>query len=331
MIAARYDVEPVLVASPRGNALHLIARDFTRLRELGFTAVDIERVAKDDRTVVLDSARQEGLAVALALPELDRYVVTGRLGHDHKDLSELVQHEVPGAGGSSDVKAITVRAGRTKAARTRAEAVCRAVDARGCRSMLVGDRADSPGARGVGGPAIIDVCVDDRASAGKTLEAWLRAYHGELLAGRTTGVIFDRYRRLPGDPAGIDAGTADRSPAYLAALKALLDRARVWGEPLMGATPAAERGLASAFEDVAVSALVREKRRFILIANRSADRHVRETIRLPEVLIGADVARAVEIPASSTKPAGRVIQAERGQVALTVALRPGDAALFEIF
>ncbi len=331
MISARYDVEPVLAATPREAALRTIARDFARIRELGFTAVSLEHVADTDRTMVVKSARSEGIEVALAVPELDRYVTTGRLSGGHDSVLDLVTAELPREGKSSRAPVVIVKANRGSAPRTRAEAVCRALDESGRRYALVGLPSESTDDRGIAAPAVIDVCVDDRASAGDTLEAWLGQYHGALMAGRTGGVIFDRFRRIPGDPAGIDAPSRKRSPAYLAALKALLDRARVWGEPLHGAAPVVTAGLASAFDDVAVGALAREKRRFILIANRSNERHVRETIRLPEIVGGRVVRRAVEIPASSTRPAGRVIEAIRGQVALSVALRPGDAALFEIF
>jgi hypothetical protein len=83
--------------------------------------------------------------------------------------------------------------------------------------------------------------------------------------------------------------------------------------------------------DLTAAALVRGKRRFVLVLNRSMERYARGNVLLPENLGGKAVTRAVEVPPSPAKAAGRVIEPQRGRITLPAALRPGDAALFEIF
>ena len=43
------------------------------------------------------------------------------------------------------------------------------------------------------------------------------------------------------------------------------------------------------------------------------------------------MARAVEVPATADKVAGQVFAARNGEITLDVNLRPGDAALYELF
>ena len=177
---------------------------------------------------------------------------------------------------------------------------------------------------------VLDVGIVDSSTQSSIVEAWLRQYHKELAAGHTAGLLFDRYRRLPGSPGGFVRH--DRSPlgSELAAIKQITDRATRWGACLHGAKvispdePAASAGLS-------ICCLARGSRRFVLVRNTSPDRFKRGPLTLPPDMMLGEVARAIEIPPTSARPVGAVRQAERGRITLDVELRPGDGALFEIF
>ncbi len=163
------------------------------------------------------------------------------------------------------------------------------------------------------------------------MEAWLRQYHQGLIDGRLAGLVFDRYRRIPGDGPGIITQGGPPDPARLAAVKELAARARLWGPRLTGATPGPLRLGASADADLSVTAFDHGRRLYVLVFNRSADRYTRSEVVLPELINGASPSRAVEVPASMSNPVGRVVNPHRGRIGLPVDLRPGDAVLFEIF
>ena len=179
--------------------------------------------------------------------------------------------------------------------------------------------------------AVIDARAVRDGPPGSAVERLLTQYHEALCAGQTGGVIVDRFSRLPGDPPGLTSPDEPLLPAHHTAIAELVQRARCWGPRLRGLPAAPLDPAATGSSRLTTTAFGHGARRYVLVFNRSADQFVREEVRLPASVLGASVLRAVEVPPSTARGAGRVIQAQRGQLTLPIELRPSDAALFEIF
>ena len=120
-----------------------------------------------------------------------------------------------------------------------------------------------------------------------------------------------------------------RSGATLAAVRQSVDRLRAWAPKLMGLDRRTEEfGEAGGGRLTVFSG---EKRRFVLVSNRSSDSYLRAEVRLPGRIDDRPVHRAVEVPPSPHPVPGRVFENRGGLVKVHVELRPRDAALFEIF
>lgn len=188
-----------------------------------------------------------------------------------------------------------------------------------------------PGGTASLGAGTVPSAAPSPADAGARLETWLAAYHTGLIRGRTAGIIVDRYRSLPGDPPGLSAERPDGRLALTAAVKELATRAALWGRRLAGSRLHAVIDAPQGNETLRLAVFARDRRRYLLVFNASSSEYVRDAVTVPASAVGLPLRRAVEVPASSDRPAGHVTEARGDRLALSVALRPGDAALFELF
>jgi hypothetical protein len=179
--------------------------------------------------------------------------------------------------------------------------------------------------------AVIEAAAVTAGPQASVIEHWLAQYHEALIQGRTAGVVFRRYRRDPADPRGLITTGEALKAADLAAIKQLSTRARRWGPSLRGTRAEPIDPVAGGAEELSLAALSHGKRRLVLVFNRSTEQYARTRVALPEIIGGRKTVRAVEMPPTPSAAAGQVIPAHGGRVTLPVALRPGDAALFEIF
>jgi hypothetical protein len=147
----------------------------------------------------------------------------------------------------------------------------------------------------------------------------------------TAGLLLDRYRGLPGDGHAFTPPAEAFTPEQAAAIEALLARARKWGPRLLGLAAEPILGVVPGGPDVQLTALMRGAQRYVLVSNPSMDQYARGQVVLPGSIGGMPAHRAVEVPPTSGRVAGRVSDARGGRIALSVTLRPGDAALFEMF
>ncbi|UCE60562.1 MAG: hypothetical protein JSU63_02190 [Phycisphaerales bacterium] len=323
-----YDVEPMMVGQAREASFDAIRHDFQTIAELGFPTIMMRYVDRRDRRTILDIARDSGLSIGLCDLDVRHYVRTaaqspGRDGEARAVPaipSDVISHPA--------FTVLVVESGPSSRSAARCESVCSEAGKRGVPCVLVGDAVPDSGAAGL---ARIDTRATSAGSQASMMEAWLRQYHHALIAGRTTGLVFDRYRRMPGDGPGIAGPGGPPDHARLAAVKELAARARLWGPRLTGATPEPLRLGASSDVELSVTTFSYARRRYVLVFNRSPDRYARSEVMLPELTRGTPVIRAVEVPASASNPVGRVINPRRGRVGLPVDLRPGDAVLFELF
>jgi hypothetical protein len=278
--------------------------------------VVLQHVEDADRESLLDLTADLGLSALVPDRSLERYIVTGALPEGCPDAAELVR-SVP--------RTVT----RHPACIGVVTGPARGPDA-AARANMIRDRA-----RGqfpiMAGHIVIDSGAAGSAPEASPTEAWLAQYHAALQAGRTGMVVLDRYRRLPGDPKGLTSARGQLEPAEAAALDMLADRARRWGPHLQGLTTKAIPGVRTNSADLAVTGFSKGRRRYALIVNNARDKYTHAEVGVPATIGVEPVVRAVEVPGSSDRPAGRVVHARDAHITLDVSLRPGDAALFELF
>ncbi len=157
----------------------------------------------------------------------------------------------------------------------------------------------------------------------------LRAFHRALAEGHTAGLVVDGLHPIPGDPPTALDPSRSHPPDEASALRMLFIRARTWGRRIAGcvAVPLeSPKGLAG----VRTVLLRADPRQYLLLWNAS-DRFVRGEHRLGGDAGGRSWVRAVEVPPDPAAPPGRVVIAEEGVLTFRLDLRPGDAALFELF
>lgn len=330
LIAARYDVEPRLIGGGLSQNDSAIRNDFKAIAELGFGSVVLHHVEDGDRRTLLDWAAEVGLKAAVPDRRFDRFVVTGGLPPRCRDESELVRDSHLAPPDSNDItrhpafSGYVVEEGRGSAARERSRKLHAQLIRRGAIGRLPGINDDAL-------LAVIDAGAVRQGPPGAAVERLLAEYHAALTAGQTGGVIVNRFARLPGDPPGLISPDDPLLPAHSTAVAALIQRARCWGPGLYELSATSLNVEKTKSSTLAVTALGRGARRYVLIFNTSTDRFAREEVRLPATIMERTVHRAVEVTPSADRGAGRVIHAQRGRLAIPVELRPGDAALFEVF
>ncbi|MEK7756739.1 MAG: hypothetical protein AAB385_05965 [Planctomycetota bacterium] len=301
----------------------VIGDDFKTIADLGFGGVVLHHVEDGDREILLGLAGEVGLKAAVPDRRFDRFVVTGGLPPQCRDENDLMRETPDEIVHHSAFHGYVVEGGRGSAAGERSRKLRAQLVRHGTSCISLGDNDDAP-------LAVIDARAVREGPPGTALERLLAKYHAALCAGQTGGVIVDRFMRLPGDPPGLTSPDEPLLPAHSSAIAALIQRARCWG-PRLSALPASSLISATDSSWLTVTVLGRGARRYVLIFNTSTERFAREEVRLPALILDRSVLRAVEVPPSTDRGAGRVIHAQRGQLPLPVELRPGDAALFEVF
>jgi len=322
-IAVRYDVQPRLMWGDLTQDDNAIRKDFKTIADWGFGGVVLHHVEDGDRRTLLELAGEAGLKAAAPDRRFDRFVVTGELPPQCRNENELLRQTTDELIHHAAFHGYVVEGGRGSAAQERSRKLCARLVRQGAPAFLLGDHGDGP-------LAVIDARAVREGPPGTAVERLLAEYHAALAAGRTGGLIVDRFMRPPGDPPGLTLPDEPLLTAHSSAIAALIQRARCWGPKLWGlnASPLIS---ATDSSSLTVTALGRGSRRYVLVFNNSLERFAREEVRLPASILDRSVLRAVEAPPSTDRSAGLVIQAQRGQLPLPVVLRPGDAALFEVF
>jgi len=335
-IAARYEVEPRQSKTnsvQHSRALDLtsgfsrndgmIGDDYKAIAGLGFRGIVLYHVEDDEPRTLLDLADEVGLKAAIPDRSFNKFVMNGELPPLCRDVDDLL-HEAPDEiVRHPALHGYILEGGRDAAARERSQKLCAQLIRNGTTCFLQGDDEGVP-------LVIIDARIIREGPPGTALERLLAEYHSALCSGKTGGVIVDRFTRRPGDPPGLTSADEPLLPAHHSALSAMIQRARCWG-PKLSALPMSSLISTTDSSWLTVTLFGQEARRYVLVFNTSSERFAREEVRLSASILNRPVLRAVEVPPSMDRGAGRVIHVQRGQLPLPVELRPGDAALFEIF
>lgn len=150
-------------------------------------------------------------------------------------------------------------------------------------------------------------------------------YHKELLKGLTGGMILVGFCQMTSNSLNGSLTVAQRS-----ALVRLIDYVKDWGSLLNGMNikpipPVEHRS------DIEARMFYKGRRRYILIVNTLEDRYARGSVIFAAESFEGLVTRAIEISTMGAHSLGRVFNMRKNRLILPVTLRPGDAALFELF
>lgn len=335
ILAARYDLGAKQAARGLAQAPKL-DQDLQRLRSLGFNTVVFDYLEDHQRIPLLDVAAQIGLRAYVTDRDLHYYLLTGKL-RGASNLDALVEVKLKPLAAHSAFAGVAILSGYPK---DRAAAAFAALRTAGIECLVPGQSGYQTD-RGV---VVAWLDANDLGNPNVSqIERLLLELNGEIYAGWNDGLVIDfapdsdpQSRHVPqaNPDEEIDVGEILAAPnprSRMFAVESLLRRANLWGARLQGF----DRQLIPADglrRDPALltTVFVRDARRYLFLFNQSS-LPVRGPVRFPAVLGGRAVARAVGVPATADRIAGDVFEAHGGELAVQVNLRPGDAALFEIF
>ena len=329
-LAVRYDVESMRIGLDRTARNKRIRTDLTRASELGFDAVAFECVEDDERAEMVETASSSGLEAIVPDRGAQYYLLTGRLPSSFASIDDMIRGKLRGWSARNGFAGLSIgRVASSPGANDRCIKVLAAARELGVPCVMLATTIDLP--RDGSAFAVVDAgeLADD--AVGSPLERLLARFHGELAAGRTAGLVVDRFSSAPGDRAGLVNVDDPPTAAKLAAVQGLVRRAKRWGPRLFGCRSEVVRGASADGEGASLTTFVLGLRRYVLLFNPSREHYVRGSVAAPASIDGRPVARLVEVPPTPERVAGEVFESQRGSVTIRVDLRPGDAALFEVF
>ena len=200
----------------------------------------------------------------------------------------------------------------------------------GSVSLLASGAA--PAERSAGRPLMALWC-DHRVGESSTeaVRRWLWQFHASLASGLTGGLVIDQYCTIPGLGPALADPDGDIGIERINAVKRMAARMKRWG-PLLDRLdlppPPAPPG---ADEALSITPFAKDKRRLLLVFNRSRSEYLRTTVTLEDMICGLPAQRLVEVPGDTDASLGEVTEARRGRLTLSVNIAPGDARLYEVF
>ncbi len=292
------------------------------MAEAGFAAVMAVYVTDDARSPIERTAREHGLAVAELDRQLRRFVLTGALPPNVPEPAALLRSPAPSARGPSPLR--IVERGATPDQRERSANLAHLADS--SIFFLGGDAASAD----LHTLTLVRVDENPPTSPGSLRESWLGQWHRGLAEGRTAGLLVDRWRGTQNVVAGLETDGAGLSVAQQAALRELVARAAAWG-PRLHRMRAVPLGSAAGPAGVRIVGLEGRDRRYALVWNSSESAFARGAVALPAQFGAEPIRRAVEVPPAPRDSVGQVFLPSDGRIVVSVDLRPGDAALYELF
>lgn len=350
VLAARYELGGHRPAADHGVKLQ---RDLQMYKSLGFNSILFDYVDDSQRTRLLDAASQIGLRAYLTDRDLHYYLLTGKL-RGAASLESLIAERIQPLSRHSAFAGVAILSGYPK---ERASAVFAALEAAGIKCLVPGQGGYASN-RG----AVVSWLDTNEVSHSNVsqIERLLLELNGEIYSGWNDGLVIDfapdprlatssstppeNDRRegqdlpLPLPPDDESEPLARETPSQASttrsrvfAVESLLSRARLWGARLQGFDRQLIRPDGLRRDSAVLTAVFeRDARRYLFLFNQSSQ-PVRGPIRLPAMLGSRPVLRAVGIPATADRIAGDVFEVRGPELAVNVNLRPGDAALFELF
>lgn len=309
-----------------------ILEDLKTAANAGFSQVVIDPPNSESCLYWLESAKRVGLKILFTDPSLNHYVRLGVKPKGVNDLKQLVGRLPAEITTHTAFGGWFLDACCSDATTQRTQEVARKLFHHSLQSALVGSQQRLAEVH-LDHPMPLEIyprSADAQPAAMSPLARWLASYHAELAQGRTGGVILIR-QPMPTPRLDTSAEAITNFAARATARRMLLERISRWGRRLLDFTAKPMEGLSSGCTQLKASLLSRGRRQYLFLYNADQSRYCRSQVSwlIPQEEI--NLKRAVEIPATPGRSAGRVITATRSGFSIGVNLRPGDASLFELF
>lgn len=334
VLAARVDSQARSAGDGDASARSL--QMLQQIHSLGFNTVVLDYLSDDQRDLFLDAAATLGLQTYLADRDLHYYLLTEKVrGSD--TLDQLVARRLAPVATHKAFAGAAIFGGYPPQC---VHNVVSALERSGIGYLLPGqDNYDVKGAS----VAWLDANAAPPPGASQ-VEQLLLEFNVEIFAGWNDGVVIDFAPKadwvveaisdtasaaaLEDESASVPA-SGFKSQVY--AVESVLMRANRWARRLQGFQRVPLAGPGLRFDPALQAAVfVRDKRQYLFLVNQSSQ-PLRTPVRLPVVLAGRPIARAVEVPVAAERMAGSVFETRGNELTLSISLRPGDAALFELF
>ena len=344
-----YSVEPLL-SGDRGRLASRIDADLATISRMGLNTVFFRHIDPEVFAMAAATASRHHLKIVLPDRPAQYYAMTGEPGY-----RAAPARWVTGRRGSLDSVLGAVDLG-CAADRTSAERIERVAAAYRANPSLPPTFAHTAGPvppsvgvlaaasadtltlpalphRGTPGRPLMLLRCTHRPGEGspQAVRRWLWQFHAALAKGLTGGLVIDQYRTIPGQGSALADPGGDVGVERVNAVKRMAARMQHWGpmldhlrfEPL-----AAPPGAGDAVD---ITLFVRDKRRMLLVFNRSRAEYLRTTLALDDLIGGSPATRLVEVSGEADAALGMVTPARRGRITLPVDIAPGDARLYEVF
>jgi hypothetical protein len=163
------------------------------------------------------------------------------------------------------------------------------------------------------------------------IQRWRWRFHGGLADGHTAGLIIDRYWTAPGDERALADADGAVTVERINAVSKLASRMARWGPLLRRLDVEPFPWPLGVPASLQMTLFASERRRALLVWNRSQTEYLRTTLSLPAQIGGQPAGRLVEVPDDINASPGAVLEPRGGQITLPLFIAPGDAKLFEVF
>ena len=183
----------------------------------------------------------------------------------------------------------------------------------------------------------VDAAEPTGRPIGSPQERLISQYHAGLCRGLTDGLMLRAAcSDFDDDPgvdavANVDAADDDGSRQRRSAVRSLIDRVRRWSPRLTRSEVRRAENIELDPPYLRAVLFGERSRRHLLVFNRSDVRYARGRVRIHGAMDGRAVDRAVQVPAESDRLPGSVHDAQGARLTIPIELRPGGAALFELF
>ncbi len=155
---------------------------------------------------------------------------------------------------------------------------------------------------------------------------WDLLHFTALASGFVDGLVFYRYHTDEDPDSGLASPNHMMPPSRLTALRRITQRAEAWG-PLLRATQPSAVDVPTEDQRLRAKLLIATKRRFLLVYNPDVQTFAHDVVRLPAMVQGRRVARAVDVD----EPKRFLPTGDGSAVPIELRLRPGAGKLYELF
>lgn len=344
-----YGVEPVC-ATWRGDPAERINMDLATVSRMGLNTVFCRHLDSGTLPAVTAAARRHHLKIVLPDRSAQYYVMTGKGEPRSSPAARLTDSSGTAAGVLCAVD-IGRAADRKSAERLERVAASYRFDP-ALPSTFAQTTSSLPGSvaflaampvshasepvpaqgRPAGRPMMTLLCDHrPRQSSADAVRRWIWRFHAGLARGLTGGLVIDQYHSIPGRGSALVDADGLVDVQRINTIRRIADRMRRWGSMLDRLDQRPFVATTGIGEELSLTLFSRNRRRLLLVFNRSESEYVKTTVTLDAYIGALPTQHMVEVPGDASMALGAVTKASRGRITLRLNIAPGDARLYELF